>query len=64
MRSKDFVKEIWTKIQSKWLAMTGRQPCTALSDDIEYAISDELDDFFKVYRYDSNNLNAGIRSDP
>ena len=63
MKEKDFVKKLWTRISTKWSSLTGRQAYTELlDDDVEHAISDELDDLLKVYRYDLNN--AGIRSDP
>ncbi len=54
--------KIWTRIQTKWITITGRRPYTELLDDVEHATSDELDDLSKVCRYDLNN--AGIRSDP
>ena len=56
---KRFRKKIWTRISSLW---SGKQAYTELLDDVDHAISDELDDLLKVYRYQLNN--AGIRSDP
>ncbi len=47
MKEKDFVKKIWTRIQSKWLTLTGRRPYTELLDDVEHATSDQLDDLLK-----------------
>ena len=59
---KRFRKKLWTRLQSKWLTLTGRQPYTELLDDVQQSSSDELDDLLKVYRYNLNN--AGIRTDP
>ena len=59
---KRFRKKLWTRLQSKWASLTGRQPFTELLDDVTQSTSDELDDLLKVYRYDLNN--AGIRTDP
>ena len=48
---KRFRKKVWDKIKYKWLTFSGSRPYSELSDDIDNAITDELDDSLKVYRY-------------
>ncbi len=64
-QGKRFRKQIWTRLPSKWLSLTGCQAytdsITELLDDAQQSTSGELDDLLKVYRYNWNN--AGIRTD-
>ena len=41
---KRFRKKVWDKIKYKWLTFTGQRPYTELLDDVDNAITDELDD--------------------
>ena len=48
---KRFRKKVWDRIKNKWLSFTGQRPFTELLDDVENAMSDELDELLKVYQY-------------
>jgi hypothetical protein len=64
---KRFRKKVWDKIKYKWLTFTGSRPYTELLDDVDNAITDELDDSLKVFRYQDDFINGwigGIRCDP
>ena len=41
MREKDFVKNLWTRLQNKWLSLTSRQPYAELLHDVHQSSSDE-----------------------
>ena len=66
---KRFRKKVWDRIKNKWLSFTGQRPFTELLDDVENAMSDELDEMLKVYKYKDDAISgttgiAGIRSEP
>ena len=66
---KRFRKKVWDRIKNKWLSFTGQRPFTELLDDVENAMSDELDELLKVYQYKDDVVSgstgiAGIRSEP
>ena len=51
------------------MTFTGQRPFTELLDDIEHAMTDELDEMLKVYQYKDDPISgatgiAGIRSEP
>ena len=48
---KRFRKKVWDRIKNKWLSFTGQRPFTELLDDVENAMTDELDEMLKVYKY-------------
>ena len=66
---KRFRKKVWDRIKNKWLSFTGQRPFTELLDDVENAMTDELDEMLKVYKYKDDAISgttgiAGIRSEP
>ena len=51
MKENVLEKKVWDRIKNKWLSFTGQRPFTELLDDVENAMTDELDEMSKVYKY-------------